>query len=481
MRSVNKIRERDIDPDFLFRLINDTPSLNVTELLRDYVRKDDVMSYESLPSEYVNRVNDSLQTLQDNITDIKSRYRLKTDAIRAEDFDEEVFNTFRAMAIFLQHIRADGYIPLISTTENGDKSIIIVDENGIEYPVVVPVTTDSTTVDLIEITKLQVQIDTLQRSFNNLQHNIEVLQITGAAGTQSSLTNLDADNVTIQQLLDVLQEQDRVINSLKQRLDALQGTADQLSIGALEQRIAQTESDIRNIQDQQSVKVSYESLNTALQEKLNTIVDMSRRLSLVENNKMDNPILDQNGYLYYSADMGYIIQARPPIIKATVCNDIEDVITARNNKEKFIINISTGEGYKYDRNKETYDIVQVERNPDYNYLFILNTVTELIEYFILEGTIVKLNSLYNSTQFINNHLTVRKVNIAAGSSFTVQRINNLKKLPPLVLIYDFETNSRTYDTYINSESVITVSHDTESFTLHNDCSYEVETLIMAGD
>lgn len=481
MRSINRIRERDIDPDFLFRLINDTPSLNVTELLRDYVKKDDILSYESLPSEYVNKVNDSLQALQNDIIDIKDKYRLKTNPISVEDFNEEVFNTFKAMAIFLQHIKTDDNIPLISITDDGEKTIFIIDEDGKEYPVIIPITANSSNVDSIEITKLQAQIDALQRSFNNLQHNVKVLQITGSTGTQSSLADLDMDSLTVEQLLNVLQEQDRTINNLKQRLDTLQGTTDPLSIGALGQRISQTESDIRSIQDQQSVKVSYESLNITLQEKLDTIVDMSRRLSLVESNKMDNPVLDQNGYLYYSADTGYIIQARPPIIKAAVCNNIEDVITARNNKEKFIINISTGEGYMYDRDTETYDIVQVERSSDYNYLFILNTVTELIEYFVLEGTIVKLNSLYNSAQLINNYLTVRKANIAAGSSFTVQRINNLKKLPPLVLVYDFEEDSRTHGMYINSENVITVSHDTESFTLHNDCSYEVEALIMAGD
>ena len=60
MRTVNKIKERDMDPSFIMSLISDAQSLDVTALLGNYLRKDDKILRTSLPTEYVNEVSEEI-------------------------------------------------------------------------------------------------------------------------------------------------------------------------------------------------------------------------------------------------------------------------------------------------------------------------------------------------------------------------------------------------------------------------------------
>ena len=477
MKSVNKIKERDMDPEFLLSLLNNSQSLNITELLSSYVRKDETIPVSSLSQDYVSNVENSLQELQTAVSDIKEQYRKISVPITMDDFDTKTADILSAIVYFLNHVKTqDGTVPVISVSASGDRIIIITDENGNEYNVVIPFMYDyDNGFSAVDKQRLEAKIETLQNQVNSLASTVHTLK-QGVFNSNGSVSygDLTVDNAVVSQLVSVISGYGEKISLLESKLAAFQSD--------ITEQTDRHENDITALNNKVAKKVQYTNLSVELQQKMDDISDVTRRLSSVESNKMNMPVLGQSGYLFYSAEESNAIKARVPVIKAFVCGTVDDIVTAQNNSEDFIINLQTGEGYQFNSLNKAYDIVQIERNPEYEYMLILNTKTEVIEYMVLGGSLLKLDSAHNSASLINSaNLTVRKIVIAAGSSSRVERLNNLKKFPPLVLVYDFESDSRSIGTYINGEAVITVSHDENGFVLYNDSLQELEVLVMAGD
>jgi len=499
VRSTNKIRERDMDPAFLLSLINNAQSIDVTELLGSYLKKGDTIPRSSLPEDYVTAVNDAILALQAEVADIKVKYRKKSEPIGMADLDDELKAILTAMFYFLQHVKMqDDTIPVITYNEEGDRVIVVIDNDGNEYNVVIPVMYDSGSsgsFNAIDKARLQNQIDILQGQIATLTNTVDILQRTvnniknsgSSAGSNViiDMGDLDINNIddaAVRQLITIITSQASKITALENTINTLQGGSGSTSLANIVLQISQCKTDIEKLQTKISKKVQYNDLVVDLQNRFDNIADITRRIGTVESNKMNKPVLDEDGYLYYCADKGSIVASRAPVLSAAVCENAEDVISAQSNNEKFILNVQTGQGYQYDPVKKAYDIVQVSKNTTYNDLLIFNTQTEVIDYMVLNGSIIKLDSLRNNGEVINSaNLFIRKVDIAAGTSVKIDRFNNLKKFPPLVLIYDLEADSRTFGKYINGEGVITVSHEEDSFTLHNDSVYELEVLVMAGD
>lgn len=492
MRSVNKIRERDLDPRFLLSLMNNVQGIDVSELLNDYIRKDEMLPRASLPEDYVDEVEDSIESLQEHISEIENTYRQIEEPIVMEDLDSELQDILTAIFYFLQHVKTqDDEVPLITYSDDGERIIIVKDDEGNEYNVVIPLMYDNDSDDgfnAIDKARFESQISTLQNQITSLSGTVQVLQKRvdnlRNDGSSAGLETLEFDNIdndTIRQLLETLVAQESRIKLLEDTLKEIKGNSSEISLTTINSRVQQCENDIMSLNSKTAQRVQYSSLNIELQQKFNDIVDIKNKVDLMETNKMSKPALEQDGYLYYSAKAGNIVKSREPLLKAAVCKSVEEIVIAQNNNENFIINLQTGEGYQFNKVTKAYDLVQVEKNPEYNYMLVLNTQTEIIEYLILDGTIVKL-SVKNSTDIVNSfNLTVKKVNISAGSNYRIDRVNNLQKMPPTILIYDLETDSRTIGTYINNEGVITVSNDADGFTLYNDSNYGLEVLIMVGD
>lgn len=506
MRSVNKIRERDMDPKFLLSLINNAQSIDVTSLLNGYIKKGDELPRSSLPKDYVEAVNKILLSLQEDVAYIKENYRKKADPISIEDLDDNLRDILTALSFFIYHIKTrDDTVPIITFADSGERIIIVTDNEGNEYEVVIPIMYDETGsgsggLNEIDKARLQKQIDTLDNNVSKLNYSIDTLQrqinsVKDSVGSVSpgdvtiNLGDLDIDNVddkTIQQLLTAIVSQASRITALENTIAELQGSSSSssssLSLSSISSQIKKCQNDIYDLQDKTSQKVRYDDLVYDLQNRFNTLSGIMTRIENVETNKMNKPVLDETGYIYYSADEGSLLRSRPPILKAAVCEDAEEVIAAQSNNEKFILNLQTGQGFEYDPDKRAYDIVQISKNPFYNNLLIFNTQTEVIDYLVFEGSIVRLDSLRSSNEIVNSaRLSVKKIDIAAGSSEYVERFNNMKKFPPIVLVRDPEMSSRTVGNYINSEGIITISHEENGFRLYNDYSLGLEVLVMAGD
>ena len=483
-----------MDPEFLLSLMNNADSVNIAELLTDYIRKDEIIPLSSLPSEYFNGINNELDTVKNNIVDITENYRQKSVTIKLEDLDKDLQDLFNGMLYFLQHVKKqDDVNPVITYSENGERVIIVIDNEGNEYNVVIPVFYDTDSSVTIDQMRLEAQINNLQNQVNNLTSTVNALkrQMSGvgtATAVNSYSVNLGSldlsiiENDTVRELLSAIISQASKISKLEDSLYALTEGNDDISLNMISSRLAQCEYAIDSLESNSSRRIQMSDLNTELQQKINTITDIERRTALVENNKMNVPVLKQSGYLYFSTEEGQTLKSRPPIIKATLCETSEDIVTAQSNKEKFIINLQTGEGYQFNSVNKAYDIIQIEKNPEYEFSLFLNTETETVDHFVLNGTLMKINSSRNLAAFIGStNITVKRVNVVSGSNYRTERLNNLKKFPPLILVYDFEENSRTAGQYINAEGVVTVSHDAEGFTVYNDSLYELELLIMAGD
>lgn len=505
MRSVNKIRERDMDPSFLLSLINNAQSIDVVSLLNGYMKKGDELPRASLPQDYVSAVNEAILALQEDVAYIKENYRKKSDPISMDDLDDNLRNILTALSFFVYHIKAkDDAVPIITFADSGERIIIVTDTEGNEYEVIIPIMYDETGsggggLNEIDKARLQNQIDTLDNSVTKLNHSIDTLQrqinsIKDTAGTTLSgdvtinLGDLDIDNVddkTIQQLLTAIVSQASRITALENTIAELQGSSSSsgsLSLSGIDSQIKRCQTDISDLQDKISQKVQYSDLVYDLQDRFNVLSNIVTRIENVETNKMNKPVLDETGYVYYSAEEGNLLRSRSPILKAAVCENAEEVIAAQSNNEKFILNLQTGQGFEYDPDKRAYDMVQVSKNAFYNNLLIFNTQTEVIDYLVFEGAIVRLDSLRSSNEVVNSaRLSVKKIDIAAGSSEYVERFNNMKKFPPIVLVRDSEMSSRTVGNYINSEGIITISHEENGFRLYNDYSLGLEVLVMAGD
>ena len=487
MRSVNKIRERDMDPEFLLSLLNNSQSLNITELLNSYVRKDETIPVSALASDYVESVENNLQDLRSSISDIEEQYRKTDTLISMKDFDSEINDILSAILYFLKHIKTQGdAVPIISTTNEGDRIIVITDNTGNEHNVIIPFMYDTdSSFSVIDKQRFDSQLATLQSQVNNLASAVYTLkQVLGLNNTESSAGysgSLTGD-INVSQIMTTLSEQSDRISQLENRLAALQSNNDNVSLDDIMNKLKEHDNAVLTLQEKSAKKVQYTGLSPELQQTVDNMSDFARRLSLVENNKMNVPVLDKNGYLFYSVEEGNTVKSRPPILKASVCDDVDDIVVAQNNNEDFIINLQTGEGYQFNSISRSYDTFRFEKNPEFEYMLILNTQTEAIEYFVFEGTLVKLNNVINGTQNINKSgVTIKRVTMAANSSYRLERFNNLKKTSPTVLVHDTEDNSRSIDKYINSEAVITVSHDNNGFTLYNDSVHELEVLIVAGD
>lgn len=505
MKSTNKIRERDMDPSFLLSLMNNAQGVDVVSLLNGYMKKGDELPRASLPQDYVKAINEALLELQEDVADIKENYRKKSDPITMDDLDDNLRNILTALSFFVNHIKTqDDSIPIIAYADNGDRIIIVTDTEGNEYNVVIPIMygeTGSGDFNAIDKSRLQNQIDALATQVANIGNSVAAIQrqVTSISNSSNSggtglsgdvtinLGDLDINNIddeTIRSLITALVNQASRITNLENTLAALQGSGSSSSVSLtnINYQIQQCQNDISELQTQAMRKVSYNDLVYDLQDRFDIMSDIDRRVSNVETNKMNNPVLDESGYLYYSAEGGKLLRSRAPILKAAVCENAEEVIAAQSNNEKFILNLQTGQGFQYNPDKRAYDIEQISRNVTYNDLLIFNTQTEVIDYVVFEGSIIKLDSLRSSNEVVNSaRLSVRKINIAAGSSEYVERFNNMKKFPPIILVYDSEMASRTTGKYINAEGIITISHEDDGFRLYNDYKTEVEVLIMAGE
>ena len=112
-------------------------------------------------------------------------------------------------------------------------------------------------------------------------------------------------------------------------------------------------------------------------------------------------------------------------------------------------------------------------------VFICNIDTENIQFVVLDDKFIEFaGGGMTGGSGAGVTVTMKSFEIPLNQSVEVERLNNLRKVPPTILIKDKLADSRTYGQYINSEGFVTVSNTTSSFTIYNDSPYILEVVAI---
>ena len=463
-KTSNKIRQRDMDPDFLNYLLNNSSKLDIASLLKEYRKKDEVVPEDKIDAAYRAHVQQQIEDLQSDTATIKSTYRRSAVAIEWEDLSDELQLQYQALWTFIDSIKTtvDGN-PLVTFDENGYKQIII-KYNGQEYPVVVPSFNNSGATDELALSQLRSRIYTAE-------NKIEALE---AANTSLS-QQLQAALAQIQDLY--ANEGTSIVNTSTSTLNStIQNIKDDISL---------LQTSLTNKLDGDTV-IKDTQISTAFRLRL---VNLETQMAnLTSGTSTTTTTVLPSGYLYVNNDGQ--TTSRSLVITACVCGTTEEVIQARFRKEDFIIDLTTGQGQKFVESLNTYSAsFEVCSSPDYDGLLVYDTNLSALAYYISNGECLKIGSSTTnvvaesggtdtSTVSASAKVVVKDFDISSGGFETIQRINNKVKMAPTVLILDHNENTATSGKYINSEGMITVAHANNNFTLYNDASVQLTVRVI---
>lgn len=501
-KTIGKIKQRDLDPDLILALSEAKDPSVITSLLSNYVRKNDVISRDALPDDYVGEVDERITNLESRMTSLETNAVTNETKLIIDNLDDSLKDIILALETFVSNVKKEGDVPVISSNIYGDRVIMVKGADNNEYPVVIPdISLNPDGLTDIEKKTIHTRIQQLQNKVTEFDNALKAikLQINGidratiTLGT--TLSGLSYSEVTTGSISDALSvafaadvsaslsSNAARLTNLENTVDAIKGTnASVQSMYSMQQNLISQASDISVLQNDMIAQIQYSDLNAELKNKINMISDLNRRLGIVEVSKMNQPSLLQSGYLYYGKDEGQLVRPRMPFITATVCESYPEVLNAQTSGHPFIVDAYTGTGYSYNEVTKSYDSIKICETSVYDNIFILDAETNIISYAVIDGSLVKLNGGQNSAKAIGaTSVSARVLQIAAGSVEVIHRLNNLKKFPPVVLVHDLDEYSRTYDSYVSSEGTVTLSHNIDGFVIHNDSDNKIEVLVIMGD
>lgn len=88
MSELKKITKYDLDPELLRELLTSGSSVDLSALLIDYYRKEDVIKTTSIPSDYTDSILEKITAVNNSLND----YRRKSDKIYELDLDAAIIN-----------------------------------------------------------------------------------------------------------------------------------------------------------------------------------------------------------------------------------------------------------------------------------------------------------------------------------------------------------------------------------------------------
>jgi len=494
VKSVNKIRARDLDSDFLLDIYGSKTAGQLQTLLSGYLKKTDRVNRNSLPEDYVNDIDNQIKAVQGDIADIKDEYRKKDVAINLSDLDQNVVDIINGLSYFIQNVRTDRGNTLVAETSTGQRAIKVRDNTGEEHIVILPDTYYERSDEAVSLQLMADRVRQLQLRFTVLEETIKAVikRLDGlpaptidtslpyypGGGDSMILPPYDTQG-TVTSSLSISSDYETLINEVS---DFLYGDGSS-SLSFINNKIGRLQTSVTNLEGKVSSGIKRTSLESSVQNDLNRISEFATRIGNLEITKMTEPTLDKSGYFYCNRSSdNSTISLRTPVIRALLCYDNSSVTSAISTMEPYIIDCTQGIVYNYNSTTNTYLSKSLSESTLYDNLFVMDVTTNIIEYIIIDGTLAKLNNGKNSATNIGaSSISTRTVTIASNNSERIGRVNNLKKYPPTVLVYDNDITSRTNGSYINNEGVITISHNTDSFVVYNDSDKTIEVLIIMGD
>lgn len=471
MKSPNKIRERDMDDDFLLSLKTGVDLVDARKLLLDYLRRDEVISTGQLPIDELRRL-------------------LGLD--NEEDLNSMLHSLISIILKLVKDEQGKGY--KVNVQRNGNSYVIkVVDDNGLAHDIIVY---SDTMWDIEEVENALVDNHGENASIlieDELGNRHEILVDSDA----SSISSADGANEEIVHAIIDLQSHiskletkvskietggsssgssgdigslyDDIMAQVRHENNELKGKLDdyKLKIDELERKVGILEQ-----QASSSRTITRDMLEASLADKIKYIDTLQDKMNAFETRFLERGGMKAGQVLYCIDDDGNI-EGRNIITYAVTCETEEEVEMGKNNKSTPILNVSTGKIYNYREDVDTYNESDFIGGNKQDNTFVYDINTNSIKYIVANDTITELS---NSSGGVS--VNVKTFKIPVGQSVSVNRPNNLKKVPPTVLMKDELSESRTNGQYINSEGYVTVSNADSSFTIYNDSQYELDVLAI---
>ena len=410
MKSPNKIRERDMDSEFLLSLKSGIDSAEASKILADYIRKDESINMTQIPAEYTEYVKALIAN---------SGGGSGITTVTEDSLDDNLKSILTRVKELLTNPTQPG---------SGGSSE--------------------------EIAALRQTIDEQQNQINSLNTQLESLR--------TQMLNYGSD-VSLQ-------------NKIDQAIDEALAKVES-GVESYGNRLVSVENDIKQIKNTFNNKVAIQmsDLNADLQEKINSISSYDIRISSLAENSVIKGQVNPGQWLRYSNNTNGVVTSAEMVIRAAVCHNEEEFEAEKLKKTEKIITSYDSKLYTCYGEDDDYD--EAPMNTDtYNDRFVYDTRSEMLVYVIQNGNLIKMSN--NSLMVRRIGVEIKLIELGPGEHVEVVRDGNFDKLPVVVQVKDTAEGSRTFGQYINSEGIITVVNESESFTVYNDSDTETQVKVL---
>ena len=474
MKSPNKIRERDMDDDFLLSLRSGMDSVEVSRLLTEYLRRDEVISAGQLPINDIRTLlgldKEDLDTLMHTFVSVilkligteqskgfkvsiqknDSTYVIKVIDDDGKEHDVIVYND--------SAWNINGVLGVLVDNNGTPTSVLVDDENGVQHEILVnPSDSDSYANENVirMISDLQTQVTNLQSKVNQLESSGSSGGGSSSGGDSALYENIINEvNLKNEELINRINDYELIIRELQRRLSVLESVRDE----------GDTITETRLSQD--------------IIDKLNKVEEIQSTVDTLDDKYLQVGRMSE-GQVIHCVYGNSVVGGRDLVIYATICVDDDEVAQAESEKRELIINVSSGMKYEYDSENDEYDELPFLGDHKNDNVFICNIDTENIQFVVLDDKFIEFaGGGMTGGSGAGVTVTMKSFEIPLNQSVEVERLNNLRKVPPTILIKDKLADSRTYGQYINSEGFVTVSNTTSSFTIYNDSPYILEVVAI---
>ena len=449
-----------MDADFLLSLRTGIP---IEELMDIYMRKGEIINISQIPEEYTEYIRRlisgmGLRIVTENNLDSNLRFWL-----------EQLKGLFKTPETNGPLYIGDGqqiFIDIQTSLANSEENVLVNDDNNvlvnndnsvlvnnnvsyITMPIMADYPHTKGTVDDELVNSLILMNEIQQSQIDALRSQVESLSMQQSSGGSSS----GSSGLSLQQQIDAAVQ------------EAIQG----LNIGNsnLENRLSVIEMDINQIRNtfDNNNTVYEENLDYGLRQKIDSISTFSDRIDDIDNNYLRKGTMKDGQWIKCQSASYNVVNGSDMIISAVVCTSEEDLEAEQNIKTEQIIAVYNGTLYEYDSDDDRYFSYNLMTDR-YEGQFVYDTKAEAIVYVIYNKHFVKVANQGFTLKRTN--MDIRTIQLEAGDSIEIERMNNFDKIPATVLIEDTVSGSRTEGEYINSEGIITVVNKTNSFVLYND-------------
>ena len=495
MKSVNKIRARDLNSDFLLEIFGSKNDGQLQKLLNGYFKKSDRIQEANMPANYTADLNTHFENIEEDIAGIKEQYRKNSTAIGLDDLTDDVTDILHGLSYFIQSVRDENGNALVAETETGQNAIRVADSAGTEHVVVLPDAYYERIEEEVSLHLMADRVQELHKRFNVLEETMKAVikRIDGLPGPTPELPGLPyypGGGYSGTVLASLASADYGISNALSDSGTDLTDINNflygdnELSLSYIRNKLSSLQTSVTSLAGKLNTNagIKLDNLDPSIKTTLGSVSTLSQRVGTLEATKLTAPSFDKSGYFYVThSSTTDTISVRMPVLRAKLCKNDSEVSSAQSTTEPYVVDCANGIIYNYNTVTQTYLSTTLSESVTYDNFFIMDTITNVIEYIVVEGALAKLNNGQSSAKAIGaSTVSAHTYEIGSGKSKSVARLNNLQKYPPIVLVYDDGT-SRTKNSYINSEGIITIAHHTDSFVIYNDIDKAIEVLVIMGD